>query len=214
MFLVSVAHLFTFSYKPFSEVEMKKKRLKEFSEMTMGVSLKGSLIQSQNSAAPASTGNSSKKKDDKSRNQNNTNEYRVLVKDKDSGKIGGVANLYVPPNSETRQGRSNSRSISIDDTRNKNEKKKNAVSYVQTDVIPPITVEGEGDVDLSSIPKSNSGSKGSKNILMGIIDRNFASGAAVRDFNESMPIIVLPSNFTPQKGHVTVSRPSDRISDT
>lgn len=60
----------------------------------------------------------------------------------------------------------------------------------------------------------NAGHSGSNsNTMLGILDRNFASNAAVRDFNESMPVIVLPSNFTPEKGRVALSRPSDRVSE-
>ena len=186
MFLVSVAHLFTFSFKPFSEIEMKKKRVKEFRDSAGGVSLKGSLISSQNSSFSASPGNTpkNKKKDHTSRNHNNKHEYRVLVKDKDGGKIGGVANLYIPPNPDTKEVGSNPKATIIDQTKHRNEKNKSTISYVHTDVIPPVTADGDNDVDLSSISKNKSGNKGGKNMLMGIIDRNFASGAAVRDFNE------------------------------
>jgi hypothetical protein len=42
-------------------------------------------------------------------------------------------------------------------------------------------------------------------------DRNFATSSAIRDFNESMPMIVLPSNFEPRRGQVVISNPSERV---
>jgi hypothetical protein len=47
----------------------------------------------------------------------------------------------------------------------------------------------------------------------GYINRHFAGSAAVRDFNESMPVFVLPSNFKPERGLVRASRPSDRVKE-
>jgi hypothetical protein len=47
----------------------------------------------------------------------------------------------------------------------------------------------------------------------GILNRHFAGSAAVRDFNESMPVFVLPSNFKPERGQVRASRPSDRVQE-
>ena len=42
-------------------------------------------------------------------------------------------------------------------------------------------------------------------------ERHFAGRSAVRDFNASMPVVVLPSDFSPAKGVVVDSRPGDRV---
>jgi len=44
-----------------------------------------------------------------------------------------------------------------------------------------------------------------------VLNRHFASSSAVRDFNEAMPVVVLPSNFKPAKGVVIDSDPSERL---
>jgi hypothetical protein len=46
-----------------------------------------------------------------------------------------------------------------------------------------------------------------------LFDRHFASSAAVRDFNEAMPVVI-PSSFKPTKGTVVISRPEDRLAQT
>ena len=43
------------------------------------------------------------------------------------------------------------------------------------------------------------------------LERHFAGRSAVRDFNASMPLVVLPSDFVPGKGVVVDSRPGDRV---
>ena len=49
------------------------------------------------------------------------------------------------------------------------------------------------------------------NNKMGIFSSNFATDSAIRDFNESMPVIVLPSNFKVMKGSVILSDPKERL---
>jgi hypothetical protein len=46
-----------------------------------------------------------------------------------------------------------------------------------------------------------------------VINRHFASSSAVRDFNETMPVVVLPSNFAPTRGIVLHSDPNIRLKD-
>lgn len=43
------------------------------------------------------------------------------------------------------------------------------------------------------------------------LDRHFAASTAVRDFNESMPVLHLPTGFTAQTGSVQRSDPSSRV---
>ena len=45
-----------------------------------------------------------------------------------------------------------------------------------------------------------------------VVNRNFASSTAVRDFNETMPV-VLPSGFVPTKGVTLESNPQQRMSN-
>lgn len=44
-----------------------------------------------------------------------------------------------------------------------------------------------------------------------IMDRHFATSSAIRDFNESMPVVVLPTTFKAQRGVVIQSNPADRL---
>jgi hypothetical protein len=46
-----------------------------------------------------------------------------------------------------------------------------------------------------------------------LFDRHFAAGTAIRDFNESMPVVVLPSTFQVKKGKVIQSDPATRIQE-
>jgi len=49
--------------------------------------------------------------------------------------------------------------------------------------------------------------------IRGILDRHFAHSDAVRDFNEAMPVLVLPSGFSPRQGTLISSNPKDRVSE-
>ena len=51
-------------------------------------------------------------------------------------------------------------------------------------------------------------------VVGGVINRHFAADSAVRDFNETMPVVVLPSNFKPTKGVVISSDPNKRLNET
>lgn len=44
-----------------------------------------------------------------------------------------------------------------------------------------------------------------------ILEKHFATSSAIRDFNESMPVLVLPSNFAAKKGEVVLSDPQSRL---
>jgi uncharacterized membrane protein YgcG len=45
----------------------------------------------------------------------------------------------------------------------------------------------------------------------GLLDKHFAASSAIRDFNEIMPVVVLPSAFHMQSGRVVQSDPSSRL---
>ena len=44
-----------------------------------------------------------------------------------------------------------------------------------------------------------------------LLNKNFASKTAVRDFNDTVPVVVLNSNFIPKKGATVYSDPRDRL---
>lgn len=46
-----------------------------------------------------------------------------------------------------------------------------------------------------------------------LFDRHFAANAAIRDFNETMPVVVLPTQFQPKKGLVVRSDPASRVEE-
>lgn len=57
----------------------------------------------------------------------------------------------------------------------------------------------------------NSVAKNAGSAALDILDRHFAGSTAVRDFNEAMPVIVLPTSFVPKRGAVVLSSPEDRL---
>jgi hypothetical protein len=66
-------------------------------------------------------------------------------------------------------------------------------------------------IDKFNLKAAKSTVKAATNSVGEVLNRHFASSSAVRDFNEAMPVVVLPSNFIPQKGHVIKSDPSRRL---
>ena len=44
-----------------------------------------------------------------------------------------------------------------------------------------------------------------------LLQRHFAAESAVRDFNEAMPVLSLPSRFQPARGRVVRSDPEERL---
>lgn len=59
---------------------------------------------------------------------------------------------------------------------------------------------------------SGGGGRGRGSSLGSMMNRNFATGAAIRDLNETMPVVVLPTSFKPAaRGEVVHSDPSQRI---
>ena len=44
-----------------------------------------------------------------------------------------------------------------------------------------------------------------------MLDKHFATSAAIRDFNETMPVLVLPSGFEMHRGRVVHSDPASRL---
>jgi len=51
----------------------------------------------------------------------------------------------------------------------------------------------------------------STNVVMDMIDKHFSIHNMIRDFNESMPVVVLPSNFEVRKGILIDSDPKNRL---
>jgi len=51
----------------------------------------------------------------------------------------------------------------------------------------------------------------STNVVMDMIDKHFSIHNMIRDFNESMPVVVLPSNFEVRKGLLIDSDPKNRL---
>mmetsp|Transcript_30273 Transcript_30273/g.50672 ORF Transcript_30273/g.50672 Transcript_30273/m.50672 type:complete len:153 (-) Transcript_30273:137-595(-) len=45
----------------------------------------------------------------------------------------------------------------------------------------------------------------------GFLDKHFATSSAIRDFNESMPVLSLPTGFKMKQGHVVHSDPTSRL---
>ena len=134
--------------------------------------------------------------------------------DKGRGKVGGVAALYVPPNQTKDSGprfATGKRTGRGQGQRPLAEATATATATATTTASTSLA-SGADRLHLNTLKgQRHEGQRGSST-LMGILDRNFASNAAVRDFNESMPIIV-PSNFSPENGTVAVSRPSDRVTE-
>jgi hypothetical protein len=194
MFLVSFAHLYTFSYKPFTEGGKMEKRSLAF-KGTESHSLQGPLI-----PFPVSLSAEPSREKHNQHTQKNRRDTEKFI-DKDRGKVAGVAALYIPP---TQSKDPRARFVTG--------RRAGPGPGPAADATSSLTSAGDRrHMNTSKGQKHGEGQRGSST-LMGILDRNFASNAAVRDFNESMPIIV-PSNFSPENGTVAVSRPSDRVTE-
>lgn len=134
----------------------------------------------------------------KQQTQKGKRDFEKFV-DKDRGKVACAAALYVPP-SQTKDPRPRFATGRI------------SGPGTATDATSSLTSAGDRlHISIAKGQRHGEGQRGSST-LMGMLDRNFASNAAVRDFNDSMPIIV-PSNFSPENGTVAISRPSDRVTD-
>lgn len=73
--------------------------------------------------------------------------------------------------------------------------------------------KGGLEIESSGDGKKRRSEKGRKRVsLRGFVDKNFAHNAALRDFNETMPI-VLPTGFEAKPGTMIKSNPKDRIKD-
>jgi hypothetical protein len=194
MFLVSFAHLYTFSYKPFTEGGKTERRFLSFKDGDSHC-LQGPLI-----PFPVSLSTVPSKEKHSQHTQKNRRDTEKFI-DKDRGKVAGVAALYIPQN-QTK------------DPRNRVATARRAGPCSGPSVDATSSLSSAGDrlhMNISKGQRHGEGQRGSST-LMEMLDRNFASNSAVRDFNESMPIIV-PSNFSPENGTVAVSRPSDRVSE-
>lgn len=194
MFLVSFAHLYTFSYKPFTEGGKMEKRSLAFKDRDSH-SLEGPLIPFPVSL---STEPLPFREKYKQQTQKGKRDFEKFV-DKDRGKVACVAALYIPPN-QTK------------DSRPRFATGRMARPGTAADATSSLPSAGDRlHMNIAKGQRQGEGQRGSST-LMGMLDRNFASNAAVRDFNDSMPIVV-PSNFSPENGIVAVSRPSDRVTD-
>lgn len=198
MFAVSVAHLFTFSYKPFTEENRIAKRTATLIDSNDST-LEGPLIPLSESYIHDSSG------EERQQNIYRKIKDRERVQDLDggSGRTYTVGSLYAPPTHRPKDAGNHAPTLI---SRSESQVTQGVLRNIGPAVVThpsrrPKTQEG--------VPQSQQ----SVNIIMSIFDRNFASKAAVRDFNESMPVIVLPSSFVPEKGTVEVSRPSDRVSE-
>lgn len=60
-------------------------------------------------------------------------------------------------------------------------------------------------------PISSSNANQSGRSLAQTLDRHFATSTAVRDFNDSMPVLTLPTGFKPEIGRVLRSDPASRL---
>lgn len=80
---------------------------------------------------------------------------------------------------------------------------------------------GSMDVDNSSVPAARESRRRGRdlagavktgiNSAMHVMDRHFASSTAVRDFNEAMPVLNIPTNFEAKRGQVIRSDPNERL---
>ena len=58
---------------------------------------------------------------------------------------------------------------------------------------------------------SNNNNVNNSDKLHQLFDKHFATGSAIRDFNEAMPVVVLPTNFHATRGQVIESNPEERL---
>lgn len=198
---MSVAHLFTFSYKPFTEENRLAKRTEAFIDSSESALERPLIPQPEAYIYESGSGKRLQKKQKKCTNRDN-----VQVLDGGSGRTYTVGSLYAPPSHRPRD---DGKTVPTVITKSENQ-----VSQSLLRSTGPAVVNHACRRSQLQDGASQSGTRQqSVNIIMSIFDRNFASKAAVRDFNESMPVIVLPSSFVPEKGTVEVSRPSDRVSE-
>lgn len=252
MFLVSIAHLYTFSYRPFTEEENNEEKnealllalaveeegyvksgrgsskdgsddMKESmrhsytpSSSLLGPLLSVSTVETHISSSP-------------SRNSKNKKDSKVSVSHElhaSSTPKGSQLNYF-------NQIQTSTKSIKPSNKNKEKEKEKRKIHnkpLIVTKVTTPTTAMN-GSIN-SLIDNTNNNhtnnktSNKSKNMILkndstnkstnnstNILNSNFASSGAIRDFNKAMPVIVLPSNFTPEKGMVMTSRPGDRVKE-
>lgn len=238
MFLVSIAHLYTFSYRPFTEDGRREKLLLVTSPMEH--SLSGPLMSFPTHLYREDV----KEQDGNARKKRSFLPKKVRVSRRGGG--GPADNNSTPlsthgdihrntdPTISSSSRSSNGYDVAVPIPRNSGTSE-DAGFRAHVGIVSHTahTVAHGSNLTLSShnipfIPVSSSSSSISSsrttiqsaertdnqsNGMLSMLDRNFASNAAVRDFNESMPVIVLPSNFTPEKGRVALSRPSDRVTE-
>ena len=220
MFLVSIAHLYTFSYRPFTEEERREKFLLRMTPTDD--SLTGPLMcypTDHHRGDPKDPG-------DGMQGKRKVFQKKVTASNKGSSSIVSTNELEEGIMSTSR----GSHQLDVNtETTNSNYDNNGRL-------VAPLLIPRQGGFRLpklthgsTTVTSKNNGmvAAGNSNRTMknldnqtidqskgvfSMLDRNFASSTAVRDFNESMPVIVLPSNFTPEKGRVALSRPSDRVS--
>ena len=225
MFLVSIAHLYTFSYRPFTEEGRREKLLLRVTSTDH--SLTGPLLSSptdQCGGDPEDPGARlpEKKKilQEKETASNRGSSSIVSANENGHGhgqriKCTQSGGHQVDVNTETARGSFDIKGRFVNSVLIP--RKGGFRPPISGQTSTPTSVKNNGMIAAGTSNRTlknlDEQTCNQSNSVFSMLDRNFASSAAVRDFNESMPVIVLPSNFTPEKGRVALSRPSDRVSD-
>lgn len=75
----------------------------------------------------------------------------------------------------------------------------------------------ELSIDSTTTAAVTAGKPGSSSFsskrMQKLLSSHFAADSAIRDFNDSMPIIHIPTNFEVRKGAVILSNPANRIKE-
>jgi len=75
----------------------------------------------------------------------------------------------------------------------------------------------ELSMDSAAVSEETTGTSASSSFtskqVQKLLSSHFAADSAIRDFNDSMPIIHIPTNFEVRKGSVILSNPASRLKE-
>eukprot|EP00603_Paraphysomonas_imperforata_P010576 CAMPEP_0114477242 /NCGR_PEP_ID=MMETSP0104-20121206/15240_1 /TAXON_ID=37642 ORGANISM="Paraphysomonas imperforata, Strain PA2" /NCGR_SAMPLE_ID=MMETSP0104 /ASSEMBLY_ACC=CAM_ASM_000202 /LENGTH=501 /DNA_ID=CAMNT_0001652139 /DNA_START=54 /DNA_END=1559 /DNA_ORIENTATION=- len=127
-----------------------------------------------------------------------------------SSKMLGTPLLGLVSNADFENKRHDRLSKSMDGSRNRELSKSD--EYYESGGQGGMEIEFEKGAASDNF-KSKKKKKNSVGGIKGIVNKNFAHNTAVRDFNETMPVL-LPTGFKPKSGTMIHSNPNDRLKDS
>jgi Organic solute transporter Ostalpha len=219
MFIVSIAHLFTFSYKPFTSEGQRGQLLSAVEALnSTPVSKMGgrgsasilSKLKMKTAATNAYASPATATTTDLDTDVYSLDETKITDADIEASLSFWTVTPQqsqrqsnIPTAVTARSSKSTGTSTSSSTSSARAAATDAATSGTLRAMRMPLQIKGRGS--------GNSNRGFGEGERASFIDKHFAGSAAVRDFNEAMPMVVLPSGFQPGPAQVVVSRPADRL---